>query len=41
MGPFHMTQQNFLITCSEPYWGLDPGDEEMKDTVPALLDLSV
>lgn len=33
MGPFCMTQQNFLITCSEPCHGLDPGDEEMKDLV--------
>lgn len=30
-------QQNFLILCSEPCLGLDPEDEEMEDTVLALL----
>lgn len=34
-------KQKFLIACSEPCLGLDRGDEEMKDAVPALLCLAV
>lgn len=41
MGSFCTTQQNFLIACSEPCLGMDPEDEHMKDTVPALLGLTV
>lgn len=41
MGSFHVTQQNFLTIGSEPCHGLDPGDKEMKGTLPALLGLLV
>lgn len=37
----HTMQQTFLIICSEPCLGLHPEDEEMEDTVPALLGLVV
>lgn len=41
IGTFHTTQQNFLITCSEPRLGMAPEDEEMMARVPALLSLAV
>ena len=40
-GPYHRTKQKFLITCSETCFGLNPGDKEMKDAIPALLSLAV